>query len=145
MNPSGPCMKEDVDGQENACAARNYVYARTSNPAPAAAGSGNVVAAQVFTPRVSGRVRVVGCVSGVMSDVAATLQVTITVGAQLFTTRTCSVASGGGNGANISFETVLTGLVVGTQVPATFTWTATGGTFQPDAGSGSLFVQELPN
>ncbi len=146
--PHGSRTKEDIDGQEAARAARNYLYSRVTNPAPAAANSGSVVAATTFTPRVSGNVRALVCLSGVVS-VNSNVTITLAVGAQTFT---FTAAPGLGSGIwtttlNIGFDHLFTGLVVGTQVNVTCTWAVAGGvqTLTLGAGAGSVFLQELPN
>ncbi len=133
--------KGRVGGQEARRAAANYVFVRAANPGAATAG--DVVAPQVFTPRVSGRVRATACVSGICSVDTAVVTLTVTLGGQTYSMTVSPTTTN----LNVALDAIFTGLVVGTQVAATFSWLVSGGvnTFDPASGQGTLLLQELPN
>lgn len=135
--------KAEIDGHAAAVAAANFLYQGIANPAPAAANAGSVVPAQSFTPRVSGKLRVVGNARGNLNANNFVI-FTLTIGAQTFTlTGTADT----GRSVSVLLNHVFTGLVVGTPVTVAFTWDVGGAanTLQLGAAEGGLYIEELPN
>lgn len=135
--------KSRAASQEGRRATANLVVAAAQVSGPAANGS--VVVAQTFTPRVSGRVRAVACVAGVVSNAAAQVAFTVTVNGQPYSQ---TITAGGGANLHIAtaLDHVFTGLAVGTPVNVTFTWSVGGGVITFDLnGEGALVLQEIPN
>ena len=112
--------------------------------APSATGAtGTCFADIVITPKVSGKFLISWTVSGVCSAAAALMTMGYTVAGSTVTTMTAAAGGDAGHTAFASQYVVASGFTLGTPVTFNVHWSASTGTFAPNAGQGTLVVQEL--
>lgn len=126
-------------------AAANYVNGVVATSPPASGASGNILgAALTITPKISGNFLVTWCASGPASASGVAVTFNVTVGGT--PARPNASTGPGADGAhtlNSAGVCPISGQPLGTPVSINVAWTATGGTWGPEASGGAVFVQEL--
>ena len=123
----------------------NHAFSPVPGSPPAPGATGNILSTPItFTPRVSGKVFISWCVSGIASGADVNNVFTLDVG--VTAEQVISSSSGGDTAHTLaaSGSIIVSGLAIGTPVTINVAWATGSGTWGPSNSQGGITVIELP-